>query len=92
MDFFNRPSRLLHFMRNWRKKLDAFLHFNERDILKHAGKVTKEVADRLALEQYDIFHMERLQQEARAEALADDEELKRIEKQLEDGKKRKTRK
>jgi len=38
------------FMRNWREKLDAFLKFNERDILENAGKVTKEVADKLALE------------------------------------------
>jgi hypothetical protein len=39
------------FMRDWRKKLDAFLHFNERDILTNAGKVSKVVADQLALEQ-----------------------------------------
>lgn len=77
------------FMRDWREKLDAFLHFNERNILKHAGKVAKEVADRFALEQYDIFHANRLHQEAQAEALADDEELKKIEGRLEAGKKKK---
>lgn len=32
------------YMRDWRQKLDAFLKFNERDILKHAGKVSMEVA------------------------------------------------
>lgn len=75
------------FMSDWREKLDAFLKFNERDILQHAGKVSKEVADRLALDQYDVFSAARLQNEAEAEALTDDEELTRIEKRLEDGKK-----
>ena len=64
------------FMRDWRKKLDAFLHFNERDILANAGKVSKAVADQLALEQYEIFHQHRLAEEARQESLADDAELK----------------
>ena len=65
------------FMRNWRIKLDAFLQFNERYILTNAGKVSKAVADQLALEQYDIFHQHRLATEAEAEALTDDAELKR---------------
>jgi hypothetical protein len=65
------------FMRAWRKKLDAFLKFNERDILANAGKVSRAVADQLALEQYEIFHQHRLAEEARQESLADDSELKR---------------
>ncbi|BBO84237.1 2-hydroxyacid dehydrogenase [Desulfosarcina ovata subsp. sediminis] len=65
------------FMRNWREKLDAFLQFNERDILQDAGKVTKAVADRLAFEQYDIFHQQCLKNEARQEALDDDADLKK---------------
>ena len=65
------------FMRDWRKKLDAFLQFNERDILVNAGKVSKAVADQLALEQYEIFHQHRLAEEAQQESLADDAELKR---------------
>jgi hypothetical protein len=65
------------FMRDWRKKLDAFLQFNERDILANAGKVSKAVAEQLALEQYEIFHQHRLAEEARQESLADDTELKR---------------
>ncbi|MCF6150598.1 MAG: virulence RhuM family protein [Candidatus Kuenenia sp.] len=71
------------FMRDWRKKLDAFLKFNERDILEHAGTVTKEIADALALEQYEVFRKQRLKCEAEAEALADDEALKMIEKKAE---------
>ena len=65
------------FMRDWRKKLDAFLQFNERDILTNAGKVSKSVADQLAIEQYEIFHQHRLAEEAQQESLADDAELKR---------------
>jgi hypothetical protein len=66
------------FMRDWRKKLDAFLQLNERDILNNPGKVSKAVADQLALEQYDVFHQHRLTEEAREETLADDAELKRF--------------
>jgi hypothetical protein len=65
------------FMRDWRKKLDAFLQFNERDLLANAGKVSKAVADQLALEQYEIFHQQRLAEEARQDTLVDDAELKR---------------
>jgi len=65
------------FMRDWRKKLDAFLQFNERDILTNAGKVSKTVADHLAFKQYEIFHQHRLAKEADQEMLADDAELKR---------------
>ncbi len=70
------------FMRDWRQKLDAFLKFNERDILKNAGKITKEVADQLALEQYGRFNAHRLKQEADAEMLADDAEFKQIEEKI----------
>jgi hypothetical protein len=65
------------FMRDWRNKLDAFLQFNERDILTDAGKVSKAVADQLAVDQYVIFHHRRLAVEAEQESLTDDAELKR---------------
>ena len=64
-------------MRDWRKKLDIFLQFNERDILTNAGKISKAVADQLAFEQYKIFHQHRLAEEAWQESLVDDAELKR---------------
>lgn len=75
------------FMRDWRKKLDAFLKFNERDILTNAGKVTKEIADKLAIEHYEVFNRNRLAIEAEEEAFADDEELKKIESAIERKKK-----
>jgi len=63
------------FMRDWRIKLDAFLQFNEREILTNAGKVSKAVADQLALEQYEEFKRQRLAVDAEQEALLDDTEL-----------------
>jgi len=53
-------------MRDWRAKLDAFLAFNERDVLKDAGRVSAEVAQRLALEAYEAFEKRRLVEEASA--------------------------
>ncbi|MBI2908642.1 MAG: virulence RhuM family protein [Chloroflexi bacterium] len=44
-------------MEGWVKKLDAFLQFNEYDILKDAGAVSHEVAKRLADEQYERFRV-----------------------------------
>lgn len=45
-------------MADWAGKLDAFLQFNEYEILKDAGKVSHEVAMRLAEEQFEKFRVE----------------------------------
>jgi len=71
------------FMRDWRKKLNAFLRFNERMILSNSGKVSKKVADELAIKRYEIYHQRRLTAEAQQEAIEDDNELKRIQKKIE---------
>ena len=42
-------------MAQWAGKLDAFLAFNDRDVLKHAGKVSAEVAKQLAHERFDRY-------------------------------------
>ena len=76
-------------MRDWRKKLDAFLKFNEREILNNPGKVRKEVADKLALEQYEVYHRHRSAREARQEALQYDKELKQIQNKIQKGIKKK---
>jgi hypothetical protein len=54
------------YMRDWRAKLDAFLAFNERDILKDAGRVSAEVAQKLALDEYEKLERRRLAEEASA--------------------------
>lgn len=42
-------------MRDWIEKLDAFLQFNEYNILKNSGKVSHEVAIKLAEKEYEKF-------------------------------------
>lgn len=63
-------------MREWEGKLDAFLSFNEREVLTHSGKVKAVVAEALALERFERFDAQRREAE-RMEA--DREELKELE-------------
>jgi len=70
--------RKVLYMRDWREKLDAFLQFNQRDILTHAGRVEKVVADKLAERQYDKFHIRRLAAEAGDNTKAFDEAIKKL--------------
>lgn len=44
-------------MTDWIQKLDAFLQFNEYDILKDAGKISHDIALKLADEQYKQFRV-----------------------------------
>ena len=45
-------------MQDWVGKLDAFLNFNEYDILCDPGKVSHEVAIRLAQDEYERFRVD----------------------------------
>jgi len=42
----------------WVGKLHAFLEFNDRAVLNHAGSIQKKVADRLALDHFDVYSAE----------------------------------
>jgi len=66
-------------MSEWREKMDAFLKFNERDILHDSGRVSMEVAQRLALEEYDKFSTRRLAEES----LLPDTDFEPVRKQIE---------
>ena len=66
------------YMRDWRAKLDAFLRFNEREILQHPGKVSMEIALALALEQFETYNRARLECDAAVE-----DDLDRTARQLE---------
>jgi len=44
-------------MADWIERLDAFLRFNEYDVLTSAGEVTAEVAKQLAEQQYEVFRV-----------------------------------
>jgi len=73
-------------MAEWEQKLDAFLKFNEKDLLNHAGKVQAQVAEKLVLERYEEFDKRRRQEEkqiADAEDIASLEVLIEKTKQLE---------
>ncbi|MGI8908889.1 MAG: virulence RhuM family protein [Candidatus Sumerlaeaceae bacterium] len=79
--------RRVLYMSDWRNRLDAFLKFNERDILDNPGHVSREVADRLAQEEYDKFHTWRLAADAEtANAEILDEALKQLSKRREETK------
>jgi hypothetical protein len=43
------------YMKDWIEKLDAFLQFNERAILKNLGKVSHEVALVLAENEFEKY-------------------------------------
>lgn len=45
------------YMKDWVEKLNAFLQFNERDILENKGKVTHEIAKAFAEGEYDKFRI-----------------------------------
>jgi len=44
-------------MKDWAEKLNAFLQFNERDILHNPGKVSKEVAVAFAESEFDKYRI-----------------------------------
>ena len=46
-------------MRDWIEKLHGFLQLNERDILQGAGKVSKQLADDKAFQEYQKFAKKR---------------------------------
>lgn len=47
------------FLNDWAEKLDAFLKFNERDVLEGAGRVSKKQADAHAEGEYEQFAAQR---------------------------------
>ena len=69
-------------MEQWSDKLDAFLEFNEQELLSHAGKVKAEVAKKIAEDRYEAFDKKRKKAEALAADEKDLKELEEIEKRL----------
>ena len=67
------------YMKDWVQKLDAFLKFNEQEILTDSGRVSMEVARILALGEYEKFSRRRIAEED-ADA---DSEFERTVKELE---------
>lgn len=69
-------SRKAMTMAGWADRLDAFLTFNERNVLTHAGKLRAEVAEKLALDRYAEFDARRRQE---VRQLADEDDLRALE-------------
>ncbi|MBE0515149.1 virulence RhuM family protein [Sulfurimonas sp.] len=70
LDFFNRivtmyldyaefqaKNKQVMYMKDWVAKLDAFLRFNEKEVLEHKGKISHEVAVALALDEYEKYRV-----------------------------------
>lgn len=70
LDFFNRivtmyldyaemqaKNKKVMYMRDWIQKLDAFLQFNEKEVLEHKGKISHDVAVALALSEYEKYRI-----------------------------------
>jgi len=68
------------YMRDWAQKLDAFLQFNGREVLRDAGRVSAEVAKALALSEYEKYNTARLEREASQS----DDDFDRVVKTLKD--------
>ena len=68
-------------MEDWAKRLDEFLKFNEREILKDAGKISAEIAKDHAESEFEKY---RIIQDRLFESDFD-REIKKLEQQVEDG-------
>lgn len=75
-------------MAEWADKLDAFLSFNERDVLTHAGRLRMDVAQKLAVERFEVFDASRRAAEALAADEADIAQLEEMEKAAKERKKK----
>lgn len=45
------------YMKDWIIKLDAFLQFNEKEVLEHKGKISNKVATELAINEYEKYRV-----------------------------------
>ena len=61
-------------MTDWDDKLNQFLQFNGREVLKNFGTVKREVAEKLALHQYNIYdeHRRKLESQDNLDELTTD--------------------
>ncbi len=64
------------FMKDWERKLDEFLHFNDRRVLPNAGKVSKQAAEDHAIVEYEKFEVRRREHK---ESIGQAETIKQLE-------------
>jgi hypothetical protein len=69
---------IIMYMKDWVEKLNSFLKFNEKSILQDLGKVSHEVAESLALQEYEKYRVEQDK-----DYISDfDKEVKKISKNI----------
>lgn len=68
-------QRKVMYMRDWIKRLNDILTINEREVLEHAGRIRKELADEMAENEYEKF-------KAQQQAIEKGESLTRLEADL----------
>ena len=64
------------FLKDWHARLDDFPRFNDRGVLRDAGRVTRQAADEKAVQEYEQFAAGR---RALIEAEAESDTLKQLE-------------
>jgi hypothetical protein len=68
-------QRKVMYMQDWIKRLNDILTINEREVLEHAGRIRKELADEMAEREYEQF-------KAQQQALEQAESLEQLERHL----------
>jgi hypothetical protein len=79
-------------MQAWEEKLDRFLVFTERALLKGAGSLSANAAKQIAHEHYDAFDSARQARETEEAEREHLDELKKIEARISDNPARKNQK
>ena len=51
-------NRKMMYMEDWTLKLNAFLQFNEKEILEGKGRISQEIANKLVIEEYGKYMQE----------------------------------
>ena len=69
-------------MKDWIAKLDAFLRFNEKDVLTNAGKVSAEIAKELAEKEFEKYE-EKVKKNEAIQPVSDFDKLVEKTKSLE---------
>ncbi len=65
------------FMKDWEEKLDAFLKFNEREVLTNAGNISTESAKEYAENEFEKFAIQRRELK---ETIAEQKAIRQLEK------------
>lgn len=55
-------------MQDWISKLDGFLNLNDRDILTHSGKISHQLAIEHSHNEYEKFHIKRVEENDKLES------------------------